>query len=214
MECRCRVHWGRLGVASPNLWDRVSEWSRRSLAMRGCVPCSASIFADGWELEASDCKAPMTCLTLSYIFWKSVSTFEYDSVVQTEYKTGVTSCPACARQTPFAPHSYTATKLFTTSTPSHYTNEHSQHILEMSREQYTPPTLNQGGAGGSSSQAGGAGYTGGGFNITGSSAIDDTNRPVQYLCGDCDAKVTIKKGDAIRCKECGYRVLYKERTNR
>jgi DNA-directed RNA polymerase I, II, and III subunit RPABC4 len=37
---------------------------------------------------------------------------------------------------------------------------------------------------------------------------------VHYLCGDCDNKVTLKRGDPIRCKECGYRVLYKERTNR
>ncbi|KAK3720403.1 DNA-directed RNA polymerase core subunit rpc10 [Vermiconidia calcicola] len=75
----------------------------------------------------------------------------------------------------------------------------------MSREQYTPPSLNQG------TQAGG----GGTFNITGSNnTFEDVSRPVQYLCGDCDTKVTLKKGDAIRCKECGYRVLYKERTNR
>ena len=74
----------------------------------------------------------------------------------------------------------------------------------MSREQYTPPSLNQG------TQAGG-----GTFNITGSNnTFEDVSRPVQYLCGDCDTKVTLKKGDAIRCKECGYRVLYKERTNR
>jgi len=44
--------------------------------------------------------------------------------------------------------------------------------------------------------------------------FEDTSRPVGYLCGDCDAKVTLKRGDPIRCKECGYRVLYKERTNR
>ena len=36
----------------------------------------------------------------------------------------------------------------------------------------------------------------------------------QYLCGDCNAKVQLKKGDPIRCKECGHRVLYKERTKR
>ena len=77
----------------------------------------------------------------------------------------------------------------------------------MSREQYTPPTLT---GGASSSQQ----NTGGGFNITGASTFEDTSRPVQYLCGDCDTKVILKKGDAIRCKECGYRVLYKERTNR
>lgn len=78
----------------------------------------------------------------------------------------------------------------------------------MSREQYTPPTL---GGGASSSQNQGGG---GAFNITGASTFEDTGRPVQYLCGDCDTKVMLKKGDAIRCKECGYRVLYKERTNR
>jgi DNA-directed RNA polymerase subunit RPC12/RpoP len=77
----------------------------------------------------------------------------------------------------------------------------------MSREAYTPNL----GAGSSSQQAGGSGQ--GAFNITGN-ALEDTSRPVQYLCGDCDSKVTLKKGDAIRCKECGYRVLYKERTNR
>ena len=36
----------------------------------------------------------------------------------------------------------------------------------------------------------------------------------QYLCGDCNQKVQLKKGDPIRCKECGHRVLYKERTKR
>jgi len=35
-----------------------------------------------------------------------------------------------------------------------------------------------------------------------------------YLCGDCNSKVPIKRGDPIRCKECGHRVLYKERTKR
>lgn len=85
----------------------------------------------------------------------------------------------------------------------------------MSREQYTPPSLtqppqsqSQTGAGSSTA----AGY--GGFNITGSGTYEDTTRPVHYLCGDCDAKVVLKRTDPIRCKECGYRVLYKERTNR
>jgi DNA-directed RNA polymerase I, II, and III subunit RPABC4 len=52
-----------------------------------------------------------------------------------------------------------------------------------------------------------------GFQASGS-GFEDTARPVHYLCGDCDNKVTLKRGDPIRCKECGYRVLYKERTNR
>jgi len=85
----------------------------------------------------------------------------------------------------------------------------------MSREQYTPPSLSQnnnqqGGAAGGASGSGSYG----GFNITGSGNFEDTTRPVHYLCGDCDAKVVLRKSDPIRCKECGYRVLYKERTNR
>jgi len=39
-------------------------------------------------------------------------------------------------------------------------------------------------------------------------------KPVSYRCGDCNAPVTLTNSDAIRCKECGYRVLYKERTGR
>ncbi|EER23478.1 hypothetical protein CPC735_048480 [Coccidioides posadasii C735 delta SOWgp] len=37
---------------------------------------------------------------------------------------------------------------------------------------------------------------------------------VIYVCGDCSARVQMKRGDQIRCKECGHRVLYKERTKR
>ncbi|KAI1940204.1 DNA-directed RNA polymerase core subunit rpc10 [Ophidiomyces ophidiicola] len=37
---------------------------------------------------------------------------------------------------------------------------------------------------------------------------------VVYVCGDCSARVQMKRGDQIRCKECGHRVLYKERTKR
>jgi len=89
----------------------------------------------------------------------------------------------------------------------------------MSREQYTPPSLSQNtqtGAAAGSGTAGSSTAAGnyGGFNITGASNFEDTSRPVHYLCGDCDAKVVLKRADPIRCKECGYRVLYKERTNR
>ena len=31
---------------------------------------------------------------------------------------------------------------------------------------------------------------------------------------DCGALNTIKPKDAIRCRECGYRILYKTRTKR
>ncbi|KAK0252369.1 DNA-directed RNA polymerase core subunit rpc10 [Friedmanniomyces endolithicus] len=102
----------------------------------------------------------------------------------------------------------------------------------MSREQYTPPTLTQpsitsnppstinpaGPAGPSTSTStanpAGSSTAYAAFNITGANTFEDSSRPVHYLCGDCDSKVVLKKTDPIRCKECGYRVLYKERTNR
>lgn len=34
----------------------------------------------------------------------------------------------------------------------------------------------------------------------------------QYLCGDCGQQVEIKPRDPIRCRFCGYRILYKMRT--
>ena len=62
--------------------------------------------------------------------------------------------------------------------------------------------------GGPSSSGGGGGVGGGG----GGGGLGGPS--TQYLCGDCNAKVQLKKGDPIRCKECGHRVLYKERTKR
>ncbi|KAI9825565.1 MAG: DNA-directed RNA polymerase core subunit rpc10 [Phylliscum demangeonii] len=35
-----------------------------------------------------------------------------------------------------------------------------------------------------------------------------------YLCGECGDRVPLERGDPIRCKDCGHRVLYKERTKR
>ncbi|EEQ85608.2 DNA-directed RNA polymerase I, II, and III subunit RPABC4 [Blastomyces dermatitidis ER-3] len=68
----------------------------------------------------------------------------------------------------------------------------------MSREAYQVPT-------------GQTGYTGAGGVVEGttSDAIS-----VTYVCGDCNSRVSMKRGDQIRCKECGHRVLYKERTKR
>ncbi len=37
---------------------------------------------------------------------------------------------------------------------------------------------------------------------------------MQYNCGDCGIKTSLRRSDPIRCKECGCRVLYKERTKR
>ena len=49
---------------------------------------------------------------------------------------------------------------------------------------------------------------------TGTITSTDLEPLTQYLCGECSAKVQLKKGDPIRCKECGHRILYKERTKR
>lgn len=69
----------------------------------------------------------------------------------------------------------------------------------MSREAYQVPT-------GSTQNTFGteAGYS--------NMAIDAPT--VAYLCGECSARVSLKRGDQIRCKDCGHRVLYKERTKR
>lgn len=75
---------------------------------------------------------------------------------------------------------------------------------KMSREAFQAPSLPSQNQGGNNSTS---------FTAP-SSNFEDPGRPVGYLCGDCDAKVFLKRGDPIRCKECGYRVLYKERTNR
>ena len=46
-------------------------------------------------------------------------------------------------------------------------------------------------------------------------AVADANaRTVHYKCGDCDQDVPLKRGEPIRCRNCGHRVLYKQRTNR
>ncbi len=44
--------------------------------------------------------------------------------------------------------------------------------------------------------------------------MDAANIGVDYLCGDCGANVKLRQGDIIRCRDCGYRILYKKRTDR
>jgi len=41
-----------------------------------------------------------------------------------------------------------------------------------------------------------------------------TAASMHYLCAECGVKVGINKGEPIRCKECGHRILYKQRTRR
>jgi DNA-directed RNA polymerases I, II, and III subunit RPABC4 len=55
------------------------------------------------------------------------------------------------------------------------------------------------------------GPSGGGPGL---SLADQMGAPVTYRCGDCNAKVPLKRDDPVRCIQCGYRVLYKERTKR
>ena len=42
----------------------------------------------------------------------------------------------------------------------------------------------------------------------------DDSTPVSYLCGDCGHEMQLKQSDVIRCRNCGYRILYKKRTKR
>ncbi|KAI8893636.1 RNA polymerase subunit RPABC4/transcription elongation factor Spt4 [Globomyces pollinis-pini] len=37
---------------------------------------------------------------------------------------------------------------------------------------------------------------------------------VVYLCGDCGKDNMFKPKETIRCHDCGYRIMYKKRTNR
>ena len=38
--------------------------------------------------------------------------------------------------------------------------------------------------------------------------------PMIYICGECHNENEIRPRDAIRCRECGYRIMYKKRTKR
>ncbi len=101
-----------------------------------------------------------------------------------------------------------STSQTTTAVPTHFP------LLKSSSSKATKMSSNyqngSAGAYGSSTPAGNTANT----TTASMSTYEDHSKPVQYACGDCDAKVVIKRGDPIRCKECGHRVLYKERTNR
>ncbi|KAI1401314.1 hypothetical protein F4819DRAFT_458689 [Hypoxylon fuscum] len=80
----------------------------------------------------------------------------------------------------------------------------------MSREAYQIPTAqsaNPGGASGSQAQHGQQ-------RIASAFDTDPAGTIMHYICGDCGVKLPLKRGEAIRCMECGCRVLYKERTKR
>ncbi|KAK5013419.1 DNA-directed RNA polymerase core subunit rpc10, partial [Cryomyces antarcticus] len=60
----------------------------------------------------------------------------------------------------------------------------------MSREAYQPPTSPSRTAGGASPahNAASSSTNANAFAVTGGSTYEDTSRPVQYVCGDCDSK--------------------------
>ncbi|KAI8998414.1 DNA directed RNA polymerase [Gaertneriomyces semiglobifer] len=35
-----------------------------------------------------------------------------------------------------------------------------------------------------------------------------------YICGECGVENSLKPREPVRCKECGYRIMYKKRTKR
>ena len=51
-------------------------------------------------------------------------------------------------------------------------------------------------------------------NVSGSGAPIPLRTGVEYRCGDCSATQILKGGDPVRCRQCGFRILYKIRTKR
>ncbi|OTB01657.1 hypothetical protein M426DRAFT_323286 [Hypoxylon sp. CI-4A] len=81
----------------------------------------------------------------------------------------------------------------------------------MSREAYQIPTQ----------QGSNSANANGGASRQGASVFDSmegvtgpSGASMHYICGDCGTKFPLKRNDPIRCKECGCRILYKERTKR
>ena len=59
----------------------------------------------------------------------------------------------------------------------------------------------------------GAGQAGGSGGQEGT-AVAAPRQPMIYICGECHMENEIRQRDAIRCRECGYRIMYKKRTKR
>ncbi|XP_011138943.1 DNA-directed RNA polymerases I, II, and III subunit RPABC4 [Harpegnathos saltator] len=47
-----------------------------------------------------------------------------------------------------------------------------------------------------------------------SSKSESTPKAMVYICGECHNDNEIRQKDPIRCRECGYRIMYKKRTKR
>lgn len=51
-----------------------------------------------------------------------------------------------------------------------------------------------------------------GSGMTRNYKLESANTQIPlYICGDCYSSQSLKNNDAIRCKDCGYRILYKQR---
>src|SRR5690554_2551091 len=52
------------------------------------------------------------------------------------------------------------------------------------------------------------------YNAAQSSAPKAPTAAMAYICAECGSENEIKPKEPIRCKECGYRIMYKKRTKR
>lgn len=52
------------------------------------------------------------------------------------------------------------------------------------------------------------------YNATQSTAPKAPAPAMTYICAECGSDNEIKPKEPIRCKECGYRIMYKKRTKR
>ncbi|PIK47262.1 DNA-directed RNA polymerases I, II, and III subunit RPABC4 [Apostichopus japonicus] len=41
-----------------------------------------------------------------------------------------------------------------------------------------------------------------------------SSKAIVYVCGECRQDNEMRPRDPIRCRECGYRIMYKKRTKR
>ncbi|KAF8956617.1 DNA-directed RNA polymerases I, II, and III subunit RPABC4 [Entomortierella lignicola] len=52
------------------------------------------------------------------------------------------------------------------------------------------------------------------YNAGQSTAPKPPAAAMTYICAECGSENEIKPKEPIRCKECGYRIMYKKRTKR
>ncbi|PIO71211.1 hypothetical protein TELCIR_06904, partial [Teladorsagia circumcincta] len=50
--------------------------------------------------------------------------------------------------------------------------------------------------------------------MPGGAAAGPKSTSMIYICGECHYENEIRPKDAIRCRECGYRILYKKRSRK